>query len=221
MAFTVTFEGAEELKQALSAEVFDKKVVKAIGSVTKELHNILNNQVKQTYMIGNRSLNSVLIGSTESNLRRGAGFISSGLVYEGPRLPISAFPTQLVPTGAKSQFVAPNIFTPDLSGKIKRKKPVDSVVAHIRRNRQTLIKGAFKGKVNAKIRVLRRGNYFEGGQTWIELPTRDDLLGVRESYYEVNGPSLPEMAGKVYDENKYLIDFRNNFADRVMEKLDL
>jgi hypothetical protein len=29
------------------------------------------------------------------------------------------------------------------------------------------------------------------------------------------------MAGKVYDENKYLIDFRNNFADRVMEKLDL
>lgn len=221
MAFTITFEGAEELKQALSTEVFEKKVVKAIGSVTGELHRVLTNQVKQTYMTGNRSLNTVLVGSTESNLRRGAGFISSGLVYEGPRLPISAFPMQTSPTGAITKFIAPNIFTPDLAGKITRKKPVDAIIAHIRRDRQTLIKGAFKGKVNAKIRVMRRGNYFGGGQTWKELPTRDDLLGVREPYYEVKGPSLPEMAGKVYDENRYLLDFRNNFASKVMEKLDL
>jgi hypothetical protein len=219
MAFTATITGLDEIVQAFEQTNFEKDVAKAIGSVARELNSVLSTQVKATYSIGNRSLNSVLVGGTESNLKRGLGFIENGLVYESKPLKLSDFPWSTVSTGLFTPFIAPNKFTPGLEGKIKRKKPVEAIVVSIKRNSKTLIKGAFRGKVKEKIGIWRRRNYFEGGLTWDVLPTRDDLDGKRTPYTPIYGPSLSQMAAKVYDTNPYLQKFKDDFGTKVADKL--
>lgn len=219
MAFTATISGLDELVQMFEQTNFEKDVVKAVGSVTRELHSVLNTQVRATYSIGNRSLNSVLVGGTESNLKRGAGFIENGLVYQSKPLALSDFPNSTIGTGILSSFIAPNIFTPSIAGKIKRKKPVEAIVVSIKRNSKTLIKGAFRGEVKMKIGLWRRKNYFSGGETWLELPTRSKLEGRRTPYSPVYGPSLSMMAERVYDTNPYLQKFKDNFGEKVAVKL--
>lgn len=219
MAFTATISGLDELVQMFEQTNFEKDVVKAVGSVTRELHSVLNTQVRATYSVGNRSLNSVLVGGTESNLKRGAGFIENGLVYQSKPLALSDFPNSTIGTGILSSFIAPNIFTPTLAGKIKRKKQVEAVVVSIKRNSKTLIKGAFRGKVKNKLQILRRRNFFNGGDTWDELPSRTNLVGKRSSYNPVYGPSLSMMAERVYDTNPYLQKFKDNFGEKVAVKL--
>jgi hypothetical protein len=219
MAFTATITGLDEIVQAFEQTNFEKDVVKAVGSVARELHSVLNTQVRATYSIGNRSLNSVLIGGTESNLKRGTGFIETGLVYQSKPLKLTDFPWSTIPTAAESAFIAPNIFTPDLAGRIKRKTPVEAIVVSIKRNSKTLIRGAFRGEVKQKIGIWRRRNYFEGGPTWRELPTRTNLFGKRTSYTPVYGPSLAMMAAKVYDTNPYLQKFKDDFGNKIADKL--
>lgn len=219
MAFTATITGLDEIVQAFEQTNFEKDVVKAVGSVARELHSVLNTQVRATYSIGNRSLNSVLVGGTESNLKRGTGFIENGLVYQSAPLKLSDFPVSTIGTGTLSSFIAPNLFTPDLAGKIKRKKQVEAVVVSIKRNSKTLVKGAFRGKVKGKLQVLRRKNFFSGGDTWEELPTRANLAGVRSPYVPVYGPSLSQMAAKVYDTNPYLQKFKDDFGNKIADKI--
>jgi hypothetical protein len=219
MAFTATITGLDEIVQAFEQTNFEKDVAKAIGSVARELNSVLSTQVKATYSIGNRSLNSVLVGGTESNLKRGLGFIENGLVYESKPILLADFPNSTIGTGILSSFIAPNIFTPDLAGKIKRKKQVEAVVVSIKRNSKTLIKGAFRGKVKNKLQVLRRKNFFSGGDTWDELPSRANLIGQRSPYTPMYGPSLSMMAAKVYDTNPYLQKFKDDFGNKIAEKL--
>jgi hypothetical protein len=219
MAFTATITGLDEIVQAFEQTNFEKDVVKAVGSVTRELHSVLNTQVRATYSIGNRSLNSVLVGGTESNLKRGAGFIENGLVYQSKPLALGDFPNSGIGTGILTSFIAPNIFTPGLEGKIKRKKQVEAVLVSIKRNSKTLVKGAFRGKVKGKLQVLRRKNFFSGGDTWDSLPTRDNLVGERSPYVPIYGPSLSQMAAKVYDTNPYLQKFKDDFGNKVADKL--
>jgi hypothetical protein len=219
MAFTATITGLDEIVQAFEQTNFEKDVAKAIGSVARELNSVLSTQVKATYSIGNRSLNSVLVGGTESNLKRGLGFIENGLVYQSKPILLADFPNSTIGTGILSSFIAPNIFTPELAGKIKRKKQVEAVVVSIKRNSKTLIKGAFRGKVKNKLQVLRRKNFFSGGDTWDELPSRANLIGQRSPYIPMYGPSLSMMAAKVYDTNPYLQKFKDDFGTKVADKL--
>lgn len=219
MAFTATITGLDEIVQAFEQTNFEKDVAKAIGSVARELNSVLSTQVRATYSIGNRSLNSVLVGGTESNLKRGTGFIENGLVYESKPLKLTDFPWSTVSTGLFTSFIAPNIFTPDLAGKIKRKKPVEAIVVSIKRNSKTRIKGAFRGEVKLKVGIWRRQNYFSGGLTWDTLPTRINLVGKRTPYRPVYGPSLSMMAAKVYDTNPYLQKFKDDFGNKVADKL--
>lgn len=219
MAFTATITGLDEIVQAFEQTNFEKDVVKAVGSVARELHSVLNTQVRATYSIGNRSLNSVLIGGTESNLKRGTGFIENGLVYQSKPLKLTDFPWSTIDTGLFTPFIAPNIFTPELAGKIKREKPVEAIVVSIKKNSKTLIKGAFRGKVKLKTGIWRRRNYFEGGETWYELPTRTKLEGKRTPYRPVYGPSLAMMAAKVYDTNPYLQKFKDDFGNKIADKI--
>jgi hypothetical protein len=219
MAFTATITGLDEIVQAFEQTNFEKDVAKAVGSVARELNSVLSTQVKATYSIGNRSLNSVLVGGTECNLKRGLGFIEKGLVYQSKPILLADFPNSTIGTGILSSFIAPNIFTPELAGKIKRKKQVENIVVNIRKGKQTLIRGAFRGEVKDKIRLMRRKNFFTGGETWDELPSRANLLGKRSPYYWVNGPSLSQMAAKVYDTNPYLQKFKDDFGEKIAVKL--
>lgn len=221
MSFTATIEGIEQLKQDLSGWKLNDNLVKAIGSTVRELHSLLRTRVQATYNTGGRNLNSALVGGTESNLRRGQGFIETGLVYQSPKLPMNTFPIQTLATGAITSFVAPNIFTPLLRGKIKRVKPVEAVLVKIRKDKVTYVRGGFKGKVRGKTRVLRRSNYFQKGRTWDKLPTKDDLEGSRSDYYEMYGIGLADMVGKVYDTDPDVARFKDSFEDRVRDKLEL
>ena len=221
MAFTATIEGIEQLKQDLSGWKLKKELVTAIGQTARELHSLLRTQVNKTYNTGGRNINSVLVGSTSSNLKMGFGFIESGLVYEGGKLPLSTFPRQAIATSKVTSFIAPNAFTPLLRGKIKRVKPVEATALRIRKDKLTFIQGGFKGKVKGKTRILRRDNYFSGGRTWLELPTRQNLVGKRSPYYEMYGIGLVDMIAVVYNENPYIQDFKNDFATRVSSRLKL
>lgn len=221
MSFTATIEGIEQLKQDLSGWKLNDNLVKAIGSTVRELHSLLRTRVQATYNTGGRNLNSALVGSTESSLRRGQGFIETGLIYQSPKLPMNTFPIQTLATGAITSFVAPNIFTPLLRGKIKRVKPVEAVLVKIRKDKVTYVRGGFKGKVSGKTRVLRRSNYFQKGRTWDKLPTKDDLEGSRSDYYEMYGIGLADMAEKVYDTDPDVARFKDSFEARVRDKLEL
>ena len=221
MSFTASISGIEQLKQDLSQENLDKQVLKAIGQVTARLHSVLTEQVKQDYNIGSRSLNTALQGSTTSHLKRGAGFIESGLVYSSPRIPLSEFPQTITFSSNVSSFIAPNIFTPLLRGKVQRQKPIEVISVGIRKDKLTLIKGGFRGKIRGKRRIMRRGNFFIGGQTWKKLPTPDDLIGERKTYFEVNGISLSEMAANVYDHNRFALKFQETFSQQVADRLKL
>lgn len=221
MSFTATIEGIEQLKQDLSGWKLNDNLVKAIGSTVRELHSLLRTRVNATYNTGGRNLNSALVGSTESNLRRGQRFIESGLVYSSPKIPMGVLPLQTLATGAVTSFVAPNIFTPLLHGKIHRVKPVEAVLVKIRKDKVTYVRGGFKGKIKGKVRVMRRGNYFQKGRTWDKLPTKDNLEGSRSEYYEMYGLSLAEMAGHVYDNDQDLARFKANFETKVRDRLEL
>ena len=141
------------------------------------------------------------------------------MVYQSKPILLADFPNSTIGTGILSSFIAPNLFTPDLAGKIKRKKQVEAVVVSIKRNSKTLVKGAFRGKVKGKLQVLRRKNFFEGGDTWDSLPTRANLAGERSPYTPIYGPSLSMMAAKVYDTNPYLQKFKDDFGTKVADKL--
>lgn len=221
MAFTASIEGIDEIVNSFSQLKFEKEVVKAVGSVAKELHTVLNKRTLAVYNTGGRTLNPILIGSTTSDIKRGAGFIEMGLQYESKPIPLSSLPSRLIDTNILTPFIAPNKFTPNLEGKIMRKKPVPRVEVFIKKGKGTPIKGAFRGRINEKLKVMRRKNYFSGGETWDELPTRDNLLGRRTPYYEVYGLSLSQMAATIYDKDTEVQNFKDNFGTRVGEKLEL
>jgi hypothetical protein len=221
MSFTVTLEGLTQLKQDLSTDNFDKATIKAIGVATKQLHGILTEAVKRNYNTGSKSLNTVLVGGTTSSLKRGAGFIEMGLTYQSKNIPLTEFPISIGFSPEITSFVAPNIFTPLLRGKIQRVKPVEVVSVGIRKEKLTLIKGGFRGKVRGKQRILRRGNYFIGGKTWDKLPTKDDLVGERKVYFELKGVSLSEMAGRMYDIDPFAKRFKQDFSSLIADNLIL
>ena len=220
MAFTISINGLDELSDRLSAGTIEKKLVKAVGLTALQLHNLLTAEVKDTYST-RRSLNSALVDKTTSNVKRGVNFIEGGLSYAGEPLKLTDFPREIFPLDIRSKFIAPNIFTPDLKGKITRTKPVEGVAVYIKRNKSTFIEGGFRGRVSGKVRVLRRNNFLFGGQTWITLPTKEDLLGERTSYSEVLGPSLAKMAEKVYLSSGRVQNFKDNFSSHVVRNLDL
>lgn len=222
MVFTASIEGLEGLLERFTEDRLQSEVVKAVGAVARDLNSLLNTRVQAVYAVGNRSLNSVLVGTTESNLRRGTGFVETGLTYKSVPIPLRNFPINISFSSQPSTFIAPNVFTPNIAGKITRKKPTEVISIQIRKGRYTKIDGAFRGNVRNALRVLRRKNFFTGGDTWNELPSRNNLLGKRSSYYEVNaGPSLAVMARIVFEEDKYIQDFKSNFATEVGKKLNL
>jgi hypothetical protein len=181
-SISLKIEGLDQLAIALDESKLQDKLITGIGILTEELHNVLNAQV-QGYYKTNRSLNSVRLNKTSSNLKRGKGFIRSGLEYKFQSINLASFPEY-------AHFL----------GNINTNATKEGLVQQVtitRKNRYTVIRGKknYGGFVPSNGRGIRVGRFMLERQqkaTWLSS-------GVRAPTKPLFAPSLSQMAATQFN----------------------
>jgi hypothetical protein len=184
-AISLKLEGLEDLKLSLSQDKLDKQLVAGIGVIALQLHNVLNNQIK-SYYATNRSLTSVLISKTQSDIKRGTGFIENGLNYRFEAIPLSSYPQY-------SHFMG-NI-NPEAT-----KQGLVQQVTIVRKRPYRIIKGklGYGGFVPSNKKGIRVGRWMLERQqkaTWL-------APGIRAPVKPLFGLSLSQMAAIQFELDK-------------------
>jgi len=224
--FGIYIDGLEELKKNLSSGELNKKTILALGQAVEEIHNELQFSVFNTYTT-RRKLSSARVGGrTTSVVKKSENSIVFGLEYKGDPIPLQDFRLQLSkvpPNGAMVPL--PNIFNPiNIKGRFwaNRKKALEQVEVMVRRD--TGFKPThrwFRGKIKGKTMILRKRNFETGVKgTWITPPSSEDLVGKRQPYSYLYGPSLPGMAEQRFEKDPKIAALINNLPNKLIEALD-
>lgn len=172
-------EGLDVIRNEFTQTSFNKKLIPAVALSGIKLHSALRFAVKQTYAV-NRSLDSVLIGKTSSNVKFGKNLLNSDLSYRDVNLRLAEFPLRTF-SGNINPASKPGMVTQVL---IKRGKP------KIVRGKKNF--GGFLQKRGARVTI---NNVFERKQkkTW----ANGKRLPIRPLYTI----GLAKMAARVYEYN--------------------
>lgn len=202
--FTFKISGLKELQARYSENKLSKELVSAVGSITLDLHNILNSKVQERYAT-NRSLNSVLSSPIS---KRSANFIGSkilegSLSYQHEQLNIGFWPNH-------------NSYWGNL-------KP--------REDKPRQVWGTKRKGLVQRVMIIRKNGYKEVyGQTgyggfrpgltsrWIIERTGPHRRAETKLVYT---PSLAQMANTVYRTDKSIKSFTSTIGQRILKELRL
>jgi hypothetical protein len=198
-------EGLEDLKQSLSQGKLDKQLVIGLGQIALQLHNVLNSQVQSVYAT-NRSLNSVLVNKTQSDVKRGTTFIQAGLAYNFVPLNLSQYPQYSHHKG--------NI------NAVASKPGLIQQVTIVRKRPYRVIKGklGYGGFVPSNKREVRVGKWM------LERLQKETWLapGIRAPTRPLFGPTLSQMASTQFNLDKGdVARFKNRIPELLVKYVNL
>lgn len=203
-SFKLELQGIAELRNKYNAKTLDKSLIEAIGSVTFQLHNLLNSEIQARYYT-NRSLNSILVSKINDRSFKfiGANLLEGNIEYKQEALNLAKFPS-------KSSFW----------GNLKEEKLRKGWVQKVAITRA-------RGQVNIAGRYgyggFRVGTPSNFGKWMLERKQKATWIskGVRAPTALVYGPSLADMARWTFNKNGNVVRFVNSFGDRVAKELKL
>lgn len=104
--FKATIYGLDEIKEYINPNRINRELAKGVGSAVKELHATLAHSVFEKYNI-KRTLDTVLIGKSISNVTFGKNQISSGLEYRHESTYLSDYVTDVFDGNIKAEAKRP------------------------------------------------------------------------------------------------------------------
>jgi len=216
MARTAPFiEGLEELREALEAEKLSRKTVLGMAKAVEEVHKVLQDEVFARYGF-RKKLHSVRVGATK-DIRYLPGArerIEQDLVYEGPSVPLAEFNHRSI-----FDIQVPSAFHASYYSEVgifERKAPLERVQVSVLRNEG--MKNLNSGKVRA---FTIGGNIVSRRDIRKKNPTQKLFSPeyTRTDIKTLYGPSLPEAAGWVLENNSRVQEQIARSSDIILEEL--
>ncbi len=193
-SFKVDIVGLKEFKDALKGDTLLQRNTPFIGASILNLHKVLENRV-DTLFNAPSSLSTVLIGKSIKPEAIGKTFLRYSLQYRFVPIPLAKYPYTI--TSSNSISSAP------IRGKNgyvfwRKGKYSKNVKVSVRKGKPSVARQP--GGNFDKRRGFIQGNDIKArltDKTWSSYPKRFDL-GTRAPYSILFGPSLSDLANKVY-----------------------
>ncbi len=215
-SFKIDILGLDEFKKELKSGGVSQKNVAFIGKSILNLHSILESRVASLFNAPS-SLSSVLIGKNAKPEAIGKTFMRYSLQYRSVPIPLAKYPYTITNSSSISSapirgkkghvFWKKGQYSKNIKVSVRKGKPS---IARQPGGNFDKRRGFIQGK-DIKARLTDK--------TWDRYPVRFDL-GQRAPYSTLFGPSLADLANKVYEQAEKGRDSAvANALDKVSETI--
>ena len=198
MTFKVELEGLETFKKQLQGNSAMKSIVPDFTLAVLQIHNTLERRVSELFNAPG-TLSNVLIGKSVKPVQLGNTFLRYSLQYRYKAIRLGDYPFTVsnsnslssAPLRGQGGFIhwTKGRFSKDVRVSVRKGKPS---IARKGLGNFDKRRGFIQGR-NIKAR--------DTSKTWTLYPT-NGREGIRAPYSTLYGPSLSQLANKVYDKDK-------------------
>ncbi len=195
-SFKIEIDGLKEFKEALKSDTLLQRNTPFIGTSILGLHKILESRI-ETLFNAPSSLSSVLVGKSVKPDAVGKTFLRYSLQYRNVPIPLAKYPYTIensssissAPIRGKNGYVfwKKGQYSKNVKVSVRKGKPS---IARQPGGNFDKRRGFVQGK-DIKARLTAK--------TWDRYPVRFDQ-GQRAPYSTLFGPSLADLANKVYEQ---------------------
>jgi hypothetical protein len=213
--FGVFVEGLNELREELSSERLSRNTTIGLAKAVNDIHKTLQAEVFKRYGF-RQQLASVRVGGSHDTryLPGSRAVIEQELVYEGKAVPLKDFNHISIFDIKKKSFFHGSFY--DVPGSFERKAPLERVQVTV--VRQGGMKNITKDGVRAFTidgNIVSRRNTKRGNPTQRLKSPDYDRMDIKTLY----GPSLPEAAAWVYENNPVVQAKIEEVSFKILDEL--
>jgi len=198
--FKIDLKEINDFKKQLSSNSALKSIVPDMTLAVLQLHNTLEKRIIDLFNAPG-VLSDVLIGKSVAPESLGNTFLRYNLQYRVKPIPLSKYP--YVVTDSNSFSTARGIIPGTDRFNIQRGQFSEDIKVSVRKGKPSIARQG-PGNFDKRRGFLQRGQIKARVRqaTWNVLPTSQNPIGTRAAYTTLFGPSLAELANKVYEQGE-------------------